>query len=149
MGVINAWFEGRTQAPKRKGIDWIQSQSHYVPRITKLIFLIICATLLVNSIGNQVILSTNQELAKFAILGGTFILLFTEIGWLIGKTIERSIDQIWKIAFINLNEGDRKLIAEVRDHNKSCALSILYKVMSFIFVAAISVLLKEYLSKLI
>ncbi len=149
MGVINAWFEERTKAPKRKIMDWMQSESHHIPGITKIIFLIICAVILGKIIGNQVILSNNQELAKFAIFSCVCIWLFTELGGLIGKPIERSIDKIWKIAFINLNEGDQKLIQKVRDHNKSCTISIICRSLIFIFTAVISVVLQWFLSKII
>jgi hypothetical protein len=149
INVINVWFESRTQASKNKVIDWVQYKSHYIPRIIKLISLTVCALMLGKIIGNQVNLSSNQELAKFAIFSCVCIWFITEVIWLIGKAIEQSIDKIWNITFIDLNEGDRKLIQKVREHNKKCKIIIMGKFAIFIFTTFISVVLQYFLSKII
>ncbi len=148
MGVINAWFAGRLQAPKKKPLEWIQAKSQYIPRFTRIASLLVCAALLLNSITVPINLGSNQSVVRFLILGSTFIWIFTEIGYLIGRGIETSVDRIWKIAFISLNEGDRKLIEDTRAHNRSCFISVGYKAICFLLACGVSVLLKEALDKL-
>lgn len=144
INVINAWFEGRGQAPKRKILDWVQSKSQYIPRICRSLLFIACIIGIYKAVDTQLFILTGfAEIAKFMLYASATVFSFMEIGWFLGKAIESSVDEIWKISYVRLNDGDDRLIKEVQDANQSCALNTAYQLLVFLLLTIVSVLIKD------
>jgi len=125
LNTVSSWFESRTIAQSAKFMDWLQGKSHWIPIILKNLFLVIVALVAVEVASSHLEKhNSNQDLAVFLIMSLCGIALSVEVGYRIGQAIESAVDRIWKLAFIQLNEGDHRLLKNTEAHNRDCWISV-------------------------
>ena len=145
-GIIKNWFESRTVANAVNIITWLQEKSNYIPVIFRYLFLIFSTFFaLYFSRKYHIDHPDTVNLLDCLILSFGLILLFSDVGLRFGKAIEKAIDEIWKIAFISVNEGDRKLISKVSEHNKNCFIAIAIKTILALSFAVLTSLITSWI----
>jgi hypothetical protein len=97
---------------------FIQSRSHWLPRLARL-GIIIGGTMAIVSLAPRFVLSGAglQSLAQFAAGAFGFLLAWHLIAGWIGRFGEESIDSIIDVSYVNFNRGDARLIKEFNRRN--------------------------------
>lgn len=145
MSTISSWFHSRKVARNSKIFLKLQANSHWAPHALKFIFLIISVCLLISARENTwlSLFGVNSS-ETFILVGLSTVFIMTEIGYKFGKTIEKAIDRIWRLACIKINSGDNTLYKKIEEENRSCWISILWKLAITCFVPFIFFLASLY-----
>lgn len=143
LNIITGWFNQRRKAPANKLFTAVQKRSYWIPRLTRFIFAALAAYISWYVVGNYIEPNNNLYLARSIVFIAFLTLFFIEIGHLLGRAIEHSVDRLWKLAYIELNPGDVALIERVKQHNRKCWISVSWKFAVYILLATVSLLVKE------
>lgn len=132
IGIINKWFSQRTIYKSGKFIKLAQEHSSKISRASKYIFMILSGFAVAGVAPNYLESNNNSLLAIYLIYALVAITIAAEIGRIAGRNIESSIDGVLQVSYIELNDGDRKLIQETIDSNKNCWVIVVIKLLIFI-----------------
>lgn len=146
INTVSSWFEARTVAQSITPLAWIQERSDWIPLILRNVFLVLGSYAAYKiSLGYLTSESNDQLLASFLIVALSATVIFSEVGFRLGKAIEKAIDQVWKLAFINLNEGDNRLLTKTIGNNKNCWISVAWRFTLTLLFTFIPKLVTDYI----
>jgi len=146
MNTISSWFESRSTHESDKIIKFFQKRSHWIPIILRPVFLILAAYASYTIIPEYFSDSNNNNiLAAFLVIAFSFTVVFSEVGFRLGKLIENSIDNISELAFIEINQGDKNLISESKAKNRKNIVAIACKSVVTIVFSMIPSILTHFL----
>ena len=112
LSTLDSWINEVELSKKSLGLLIAQRYSHWIPRFSSALMLIVSSTASFNLVDKMLIDNqSNTLLAKFLILTLSFVSVSIYIGTWLGKLIESSIDNIHELSYIFMNRGDEKLIA--------------------------------------
>lgn len=132
MAIIDSWMNEVQISEKRKLLLFIQRNSHWLPRISGALLLMLSSVASYNSAPS--VLSANsgdQLLAQFLIATFAFVAASMYAGSWLGRLTEGFIDKIQELSYVKLNRGDDRQINEFIKSNK---LSMIVATVSFIFI---------------
>lgn len=146
MAIINSWMNEVQISKKNKLLSFVQNNSHWIPRISGAVLLLLSAIASYKSAPS--ILSANagdQLLAQFLIATFAFVAASLYLGSWLGRFTENFIDKIQELSYVKLNRGDdRQIIA----FNKRNRLSGIYAAVTFILITIHAILCGIFASHL-
>lgn len=118
MSTIESWVKEIELEKRNKFLRFMQLNSHWIPRITGATLLIIALVASFLSIDDA--LSGRQEnafLAKFLLSSFGFIAISYILGSWLGRVTENTVDRIQELSHIEINRGDKNLLAKFKKKN--------------------------------
>lgn len=132
ISTLDSWVKEIEIAQKNKMLRFFQRYSHWAPKFSSVLLLLIATITSILSVDTFIMSETADNLlAKFLIASFGFIALSYFLGSWFGRLGEHSIDRIDEISYIEINRGDKKLLKEFKKNNN---LSSIKAVVSLILV---------------
>lgn len=119
LEAFDEWMQGCNSQPKSKLLDFAQERSHFVPKTLQLLLAAILIYFCLTESPKFLVNTLPQDWGRFFIIFGGAFYFVTSLSHSAGKIIEKSIDSIHQLSYLNLNKGDEKLIDNFSDRNKS------------------------------
>jgi hypothetical protein len=120
ISTLDSWVREIEVTKKNRILSSFQRYSHWVPKISGLLLLLLATMSAVFSADTIVTASTaNSLLAKFLIASFGFVATSYFVGTWFGRMAEYSIYRIQEISYIEINKGDKKLLEQFKSSNKS------------------------------
>ncbi len=119
ISTLDSWVQEIEITKSNKILKLLQQFSHWIPRFSGI--LILCLATLSGILSAETILGEQAApslLAKFLISTFGFITLSYFLGILLGRMLERSIDRMQEMSYIEINKGDAKLLSAFRKNNR-------------------------------
>jgi hypothetical protein len=140
VSAIDDWFKTVPQSPANATIRFLQSNSHWIPRLTKAITVVFLGALINNLIphfiaGNEFDLLLFARLALWICVSA--FLVYSFVGWS-ASFAEYSIDGLSELSYIELNKADKAMVKKSIDENKSHLMKAIGGVAGAIIIDCIA-----------
>lgn len=137
LQAFDEWIKGCPCEQESRFTSLLQSFSHYVPRIIQLIIIAICLyyyNIYISTLSE----SFNKDWGRFFLFSLVSIFVLTKIAFIVGEKIERYIDSFKQDSYLNLNNGDKKLIKEFASRKKATYTKIIFQLVMTVVLGIIS-----------
>jgi len=137
LQAFDEWIKGCPSEPENKFISFLQSVSHYTPRVIQLIIITICLyyyNVYISTLSENF----NHDWGRFFLFSLVSFLVLTKIAFIVGQKIERYIDSFKQDSYLSLNSGDRKLIKEFSSRKRTTYLKIALQLLMTVILGIIS-----------
>ena len=143
MAGIDEWFSTIPRSPDNKFMKWLQPRSHWIPRIARLVTVIV-VMLLITSISPHFIDGDGSNFLQF----GRFF-LWSSLGvyvaymlasWF-GMYAEHAVDEWSAVSYIDFNRGDKIEIAKSEKENRNHLIRAACGVAANILVTVVAKLI--------
>lgn len=118
MSTIESWVKEIELEKRNKFLRFAQSNSHWIPRITGTMLLMIALVASFFAIDETLIgREENAFLAKFLLSSFGFIAISSIFGSWLGRITENTVDRVQELSHIEINRGDKNLLAKFKKKN--------------------------------
>jgi len=148
ISTLDSWVAEIEITSEGKLLKFVQKYSHWLSRVAGAgIFVIsVFSVLSMSSLlfGDSV---KNEELARFLIIGASFIVGASAIAAWVGRLAESGIDRVRAMSYILMNRGDERLLEAFKKKNilsiSKAAISIVAVVLQGILTSTIATYLYD------
>lgn len=145
INIISTWFEERKKDNKNKIVKKLQKNSYYLPSILQLslplITLFAAANISEQYIGNDGKVSETY----YILISALAAILSSGVGFTLGKLVENSIDNFLPLSYLNINDGDKRLIAEIKKGNEKALIHTLVKASISLITLILPIIIEKFL----
>lgn len=137
LQLFNEWLEGCPSNPNFKFIAWVQKHSHYIPRIVQLIIVLISLKYYDEYI-STLPSSFNHEWGRFFLYSLISFFILVRLALIIGVKIERYVDSLQPLSYLELNNGDKNLVSKATTFRNKTYSKIFFQIILTIILGVIS-----------
>ncbi|UDM16110.1 hypothetical protein [Vogesella sp. XCS3] len=131
ISVFDEWVDSLDESKESGLLNFARKNSHFIPSIFKYTTLLISVFVLANLMPTLVSNSPNgPQFFQFGVYLFVFIFILYKLAAAIGRFVERSIDASSEISYLDITNGDKKLINEVEASNKMAIVKTVFGSMA-------------------
>jgi hypothetical protein len=146
ISTLDSWVREIEVTKKSKTLNIFQRFSHWVPRVSGVLLLLLATISAILSADTIVASETeNSLLAKFLIASFGFVVISYFLGSWFGRMAEYSIDRFQEISYIEINKGDKKLLDDFKRNNRG----LFFKALASFFLITIHAIACSYIGTLV
>lgn len=115
LSTVDSWISEIEINKKNEFIKFLQRKSHWFAVISSILMFFISVCACYYLIGaTKMDFTIDVNILKYLISTLGIVGMFYLIGAVLGKLLENSIDKIDELSYINLNNGDKKILASAK-----------------------------------
>lgn len=135
--TFDEWIKGCPCQPESKLTSWLQTVSHYMPKVIQLIIITSCLyyyNVYISTLSE----SFNHDWGRFFLYSLVSFFILMKIAHIVGEKIELYIDSFRQDSYLNLNNGDKKLIQDFSSRKKTTYMKIMFQLLLTVVLGIIS-----------
>jgi hypothetical protein len=151
LTAIDEWYQTIPRSIENKFMKWLQPNSHWIPRISRFVTVIIVVVLIIGILPHFISVDGSNffQFSRFLLFSGLGIYAAYTLAWWSAVYAERAVDDWSDVSYIKLNRGDEIEIAKSARENRNHLIKGAFGVVGTVIVAitakVIAAIAVEYL----